>query len=116
MQAGDVCYRAFKCFLNFSQRGDGYPQRQFFVQHMVFSHVAVGQHVVAQLLAVAQAGAVAEHDPRLGPQHGDVVGDVFGIGRAHANVDHGDAGTVSAHQVVGGHLRQAWGLCAQVVT
>ena len=33
----------------------------------------------AELLAVTQAGAVAEHDPRVRAQHGDVVGDVFGI-------------------------------------
>jgi len=82
---------------------------------MVFAHVAVGQYVVAQLLAVAQAGAVAQHDPGVGAQHGDVVGDVLGVGGAHANVDHGDAAVVGAHQVVGGHLRQARGRRAQFV-
>jgi hypothetical protein len=74
---------------------------------MVFTHIGVGQHVVAQLLGVAQAGAVAQHQPGMRAQHGDVVGDVLGIGRAHADVDHGDAGVVGPHQVVGRHLRQA---------
>jgi hypothetical protein len=73
---------------------------------MVFAHVAVGQHVVAQLLGVAQAGAVAQHQPGVRAQHRDVVGDGLGVGRAHADVDHGDAGAVGAHQVVGRHLRQ----------
>jgi hypothetical protein len=74
---------------------------------MVFAHIGVGQHVVAQLLAVAQAGAVAQHHPGVRAQHGDVVGDGLGVGRAHADVDHGDAAAVGAHQVVGRHLRQA---------
>ncbi len=52
--AGHACHGGFKGELNLGQRGDGHPQRQFFVQHMVFAHIAVGQHVVAQLLAVAR--------------------------------------------------------------
>jgi hypothetical protein len=80
---------------------------------MVFAHIAVGQHIVTQMLGVAQAGAVAQHDPGMRAQHRDVVGDGLGVGRAHANVDHGDATAVGAHQVVGGHLRQARGHGAQ---
>jgi hypothetical protein len=83
---------------------------------MVLAHVAVGQHIVAELLAVAQAGAVAQHDPGVRAQHGDVVGDGLGVGRADADVDHGDAGAVGAHQVVGRHLRQSgwWGVAPTV--
>ena len=50
---------------------------------------------------------MAKHDPGVRPQHRDVVGDGLGIGRTDADVDHGDAAAVSAHQVVGRHLRQA---------
>ena len=75
---------------------------------MIFTHIAVGQHIVAQLLRVAQTGTVAQHDPRMWPQHSDVVGDGFGIGRAHTDVDHGDAAAVCPHQVIGRHLWQAW--------
>jgi len=48
-------------------------------------------------------------------QHGDVVGDGLRVGRAHADVDHRDAAAVSAHQVVGRHLRQARRCGAEVV-
>jgi hypothetical protein len=41
------------------------------------------------------------------PQHSDVVGDGFGIGRAHTDVDHGDAAAVCPHQMIGRHLWQA---------
>ena len=92
--------------LDLGQRRDRYPQRQFFVKHMVFAHITVGQHVVAQLLAAAQAGAVAQHQPGVRPEHGHVVGDVFGVGRADADVDHGDAAAVGAQQVIARHLRQ----------
>ena len=105
-----VGHGLFQGHLDFSQRGDGHPQRQLFVQHMVFAHIAVRQHVVAQLLGVAQPGAVAQHDPGMWAQHGDVVGDVFGIGRADADVDHADAAAVRPQQVVTGHLRFNWNL------
>ena len=97
----------FQRHLDFCQRRNRHPQRQFFIKHMVFAHIAVRQHVVAELLAGAQAGAVAQHDPGVRAQHGDMVGDVLGVGRADANVDHGDATAAFAQQVVGGHLRQA---------
>ena len=74
---------------------------------MVFAHITVREHVVAELLRVAQARAMAEHDPGMRAQDGDVVGDGLGVGRADADVDHADAAAVGAHQVVGRHLRQA---------
>jgi hypothetical protein len=77
---------------------------------MVFAHVGVGQHVVAQLLAVAQAGAVAQHQPGVRPQHGDVVGDGLGVGRAHADVDHGDA--AACRPAPGGRPASAAGAAA----
>jgi hypothetical protein len=49
-------------------------------------------------------------------QHGHVVGDGLGVGRADADVDHGDAAAVGPHQVVGRHLWQARRRRAQVVT
>jgi len=50
MQLCHVGHRTLQRQLDLRQRRDGHPQRQVFVQHMVFAHVAVGQHVVAQLL------------------------------------------------------------------
>nr|GEU28271.1 hypothetical protein [Tanacetum cinerariifolium] len=93
--------------LHLGQRRDRHPQRQVFVEHVVFAHVAVRQHVVAQFLGVAQPGAVAQHQPAMRAQHGNVVGDGLGVGRSHADIDHRNAGTVGADQVVTGHLRQA---------
>ncbi len=76
---------------------------------MVFAHIAVRQHVVAQALRVAQSGAVTEHDPGVRPQHGDVVGDVFRIGRADADIDQGDAAVTRQDEVIRRHLRQSGG-------
>ena len=55
------------------------------------------QHVVAELLGVAQSGAVPEHDPRVRAQHCNMVGDVFRIGGAYANINHGDATAITAN-------------------
>ena len=82
---------------------------------MVLAHVAVRQHVVAELLRVAQPRAVAEHHPGVRPQHRDVVGDRLGVGRADADVDHRDAAAVGADEVVGRHLRQARRRSAELV-
>ena len=76
---------------------------------MILAYVAMGQHVIAQLLAVAQPGAVPQHDPGVRPQHSNVVGNVLGIGRTYPDIDHGDARMSLAHQVVRGHLGQARG-------
>ena len=91
MSRGHLGHRLLQRHLHFGQRRDRHPQRQVLVEHVVLAHIAVGQHVVAELLGVAQAGAVAEHQPGMRPQHGDVVGDGLGVGRADADVDHGDA-------------------------
>ncbi len=74
---------------------------------MVFAHIGVGQHIVAQLLRGAQARAVAQHQPGVWAQHSNVVGDGLGVGGPHADVHHGDAAVALAHQVVARHLWQA---------
>src|SRR5256885_11380372 len=48
----------------------------------LFPYTTLFRSVVAQLLAVAQARAVAQHHPGMRAQHGNVVGDGLGIGRA----------------------------------
>ena len=73
---------------------------------MVVAQIGVRQHIVAQPLAGAQAAAVADHQPHMRAQHGQMVGRRLGVGRADADVDQGDAVAPVAHQVVGGHLRQ----------
>ena len=40
-------------------------------------------------------------------QDSDVIGDGLGVGGADTDVDHGDAGTIGAFQMIGRHLRQA---------
>ena len=79
---------------------------------MVVAHIAVCQYIVAQHLAVAQASAVPQHNPCVRAQYGYVVGHGFGVARAHADIDHGDAAVPWAHQMVSGHLRQALGVRA----
>src|SRR3546814_15309731 len=58
---------------------------------MVFAHIAMGEHIIAQLLGIPQARAMAQHQPGMRTQHRDVIGDVAGVRRPCANVDHGDA-------------------------
>ena len=87
--------------------GDGRDRdlrRQDVVQHMVVAQIGVGQHIVADGLAGAQAAAVADHQPGLGPQHRQVVGDGLGVGGADADVDQRDAAPARRHQVIGRHL------------
>ena len=98
--------------LDLGQRRDRHPDRQVVVEDVVLAHVAVGEHVVAERLGVAQPGAVADHQPDVGAQHGDMVGDGLGVRRADADVDHRDAGVARADEVEGRHLRRAPDRCA----
>ncbi len=50
---------------------------------------------------------MAQHQPGVRTQHRDVIGDGLGVGRPHADVDHGDAAAAAGSQVIGGHLRHA---------
>ena len=59
--------------LDFGDRRDRDLGRQHRVEHVVVAQVGVGEHVVADPLAVAQAAAVADHQPGLGAQHREVV-------------------------------------------
>ena len=113
--AGHFGHGFFQGHLNLGQRRNRHPQWQLFVEHMVFAHIGMGQHVVAQLLRGAQARAVAQHQPGVRAQHGNVVGDGLGVGGTHADVDHGDAAVALAHQVVARHLRQTRRCLAQGV-
>jgi hypothetical protein len=83
--------------LDFRQSGGiGTRQRQVSIEHMVLAHIGVRQNVVAQFLAVPQSGAMAQHDPGMRAQHGDMVGDRLGVGGPDADVDHGDAAPAAA--------------------
>jgi hypothetical protein len=52
---------------------------------------------------------MAEHQPGVRAQHRDMVGDGLGVGRADADIDHGDAAMILALQMIGRHLRQPRG-------
>ena len=69
----------------------------------------MGQHIVADGLAVPQPATVADHQPRLRAQHRQVVGNGLGVGGADADVDQGDPLAVFGHQVISGHLMLAPG-------
>ena len=90
--------------LHLGDGGDGDFGRQNRVQHMVVTQIGVGQHIVADPLRVAQAPAMADHQPSLWPQHREVVADGLGVGRANADVDQADPAAIWAGQVIGGHL------------
>src|SRR3954467_3920023 len=86
-EPGDVLDRLLERHLHLRERRDRHPQRQLTIKHMVLAHIAMGEHVVAEPLRVAQARAMAEHQPGMGPQHGNMVGDIARVGRTGADVD-----------------------------
>ncbi len=71
---------------------------------MVFAQIGVRQHIVADLLRMAQAAAMADHQPDLRAKHGEVVGDRLGIRRADTDIDQCDSRAVLRAQVIGRHL------------
>ena len=74
-QARDLADRFLQRDLDLGQCGNGHPDRQVVVEDMILAHIGVRQNVIAQRLGVAQARAVAKHQPGMRAQHGDVVGN-----------------------------------------
>ncbi|KAI1691992.1 carboxy-terminal-processing protease [Ditylenchus destructor] len=106
-EAGDFLHRAFQRHLHFGKRRDRHPDRQVVVENVVLAHIGMRQHIVAECLAVSKARAVAEHQPGVRAQDGDMVGDRLGVGRADADIDERDAAVPLLLDVIGRHLRQA---------
>ena len=71
---------------------------------MILAQVGVRQHIVANRLAVAQATAMANHQPDLRTQNREVIGDRLRVRRANANVHERDTCAVLGAQVIGRHL------------
>ena len=90
--------------LDLGDRGDGDIGRQHRVQHVIVAQIGVGQHIVADGLAGAQAAAVTDHQPDVRTGDGQVVGDGLGVGRPDADVDQGHALMARRGQVIGRHL------------
>src|SRR3546814_7237314 len=70
------------------------------IEDMLVAEVSVGEHIVADPLAGAQPAAMADHQPRFGPQHGEMVADRLGVRRADADVDQADAAAARRDQVI----------------
>ena len=67
----------------------------------------VSEDVVAELLRVAEARTMSQHQPGVRPQHGNVVGYGAGVGRAGADVNHSDASIAGLDEMKSWHLRRA---------
>ena len=70
------------------------------------------QHIVAQFLRIAQTGAMAQHDPGVGANDGDMVGNSARVAGAYADIDQRDAVAIGRDKMIGRHLRQAGGAFA----
>ena len=90
--------------LDLGNCGEGDFRRQHRIEHVIVAQIGMGEHVVADLLARAQAAAMADHQPRFGTQHCQVVADRLRIARADTDIDQRDAFAVGTNQVIGGHL------------
>ena len=112
MRAGDSCGGILQGELHFRQRRDGNFRRQHVIEHMIVAQIGMGQHIIADRLAGAQAAAMADHQPGLGTQHGEMVTDGLGVGRADADVDQRDADAAGGGEVPGRHLELAPGAVA----
>ena len=106
---GDLADRLFERDLHLGKRGDRHEQRQFAVEHVVFADITMREHVVAEPLRVPETRAMAEHQPGVRAQHGDVVGHVARVGRTGPDVDQGDAAIAGLDEMKGRHLRHALG-------
>src|SRR5262245_2684617 len=76
---------------------------------MILADVSVREDVITELLRIAEARAVAEHQPGMGPKHRDMIGDIASVRRAGADVDHGNARGALLNEMKCRHLRRAWG-------
>ncbi|EKD61222.1 MAG: hypothetical protein ACD_54C00341G0003 [uncultured bacterium] len=92
--------------LNLGQRRDRHPDRQVVIQNVIFAQVSMGKAEIAQGLAVAQARAMANHQPGMRAQHRDMIGGGFGIRRADTDIDQRNAVPIRPLQVIGRHLRR----------
>lgn len=77
--------------LDLGQCGDRNIERDERVENAILAQISMRQHVITDLLALPQSAAMAYHQPAVRTQHRQVVGDVFGVGGPHANVDEGHA-------------------------
>ena len=103
--AGDALGRLLQGDLDLGQRRHRHFRRHKVVEDAVAPHVGVRQHIVADGLRLPQAAAMADHQPAMRAQHGEMVGRRLGVGGADADIDDGDAAAaVAAQQVVGRHL------------
>ncbi len=102
--AGDVRRRLLQGHLYFRQGRDRNVRRHDAIENPVAAHVSVGQHVIADRLRLTQAAAMADHQPAMRTQHGQMVGDVLGVGRADTDIHQRHAVAVAGDQVIGRHL------------
>ena len=102
--AGDDLGGAVQGHLDLRNGRDRDFGAQHIVQNMIIAQIGVGQHIVADGLARAQTTAMADHQPCLRPQHGQMVGDGLGVGGSDADIDQGYAPASGGHQVIGRHL------------
>ena len=90
--------------LHLGDRRDGRHHRDRIVENMVLPQIGVGEHIIADDLRLPQARAMADHQPAMGTQHRDMVGDVLGVRRTDADVHETHAAPVRADDMIGRHL------------
>ena len=64
--------------------GTGAPQRQFSVKNVILSHIPMSEDIVTEVLRVAEARTMSQHQPGMRTQHGNMIGYGAGVGRAGA--------------------------------
>ena len=109
MLAGDDRRRILESDLHLGQCRDRHLRRHQRIEDAVLAEIGVGEHVVANLLGLAQATAVADHQPAVGAQDGQMVRNVLRIGRTDTDIDQRDAFAIRRRQVIGRHLKSVPG-------
>src|SRR5690625_4231306 len=76
---------------------------------MILANITMSQHVITQALRRPETSTMTQHDPGRRPEHGNMIGNGFGIGRPNPDIDQGDAAMPWVQQMIRGHLRNATG-------
>src|SRR5690625_4086163 len=76
---------------------------------MILANITMSQHVITQALRRPETSTMTQHDPGRRPEHGNMIGNGFGIGRSDPYIDQGEAARSWVKQMIRGHLWNATG-------
>ncbi len=74
------------------------------IQHMIFADIGMGEDKITKPLRMTQSAAMADHQPAMGSENRDMIGDCLGVGRPDTDIDQRNAHMFLTDQMISGHL------------